>query len=105
MENSIIRFSPSARIQLEDVRKVLEVPKEYNLQVIVESELGEELDYSFKFKQNPNEDEMQYSHRNFNYILDSDSALLLMDSEFDYENNEFVLKPGFCNLSNIIGMA
>ncbi|MBC8436978.1 hypothetical protein H8D85_01495 [bacterium] len=105
MKNSIIRFSHSARNQFEDVRKVLEVPKEYNLQVIVESEVGEELEYSFKFKHKPSSDEMQYKHDDFNYILDADSALLLMDSEVDFRNDEFVLNPGICDINQFIGIA
>lgn len=102
---SLFRLTDIAIDEFEWAKEELNVPKGHKLQIIVKKGGDPRVDFSFKFKDLPEKGEMLYTHKGFEYIVDTYSAIRLAGSTLDFISDEFILDSPYNIDYHIIGEA
>ena len=102
---TLFRLTDIAMEEFDWVREELNVPKNFKLQIIIKKGGDPRVDFSFKFKESPDRDEMTYIHKGFEYIVDTYSAIRLAGSTLDFKRDEFVLDAPYEIDYHIVGEA
>lgn len=101
-----IHFTKKAVNQLNILHKEANLPKTATFCITVEDFTpNSELVYGFSYKYNTSDDEMRYESNGFPYILDTETAIRMVNAQIDYSKGNFVVDLDENSLPGVLAEA
>jgi|TARA_Y100000310_G_C20344040_1_gene651172 Fe-S cluster assembly iron-binding protein IscA len=92
MSESPIHFTKKAVNKLFELQDEANLPPKAAFSITVEDLTQEnELLYAFSYKTRVKKDEMKYESNGFPYILDTETAMYMINARIDYEEDRFTV--------------
>jgi Fe-S cluster assembly iron-binding protein IscA len=92
MSRSPIHFTKKAVKKLIELQDEVDLSPRATFSITVEDlNLSNELIYAFSYKVKANKDEMCYESNGFPYILNTETAMCMINSKIDYKKGSFTV--------------
>ena len=106
MSRSPIHFTKKAVNKLFELQDEADLSPKLTFSINVEDlNAFEELVYAFSYKTEVNEDEMVYESNGFPHILDTETAMYMLNSKIDYKKGSFVVDLDINTTTTVVGEA